>query len=281
MGGSHDRRKLRRSQAPTPAAPNPVTSVSSIPAELKKDSPNFWRHVKAAVGWEGISFVTLSGFGLGFFFADRFGSARVFFWLAAASLVGRVVAYSRGNFSRHWKWSTPLTFGAIVLVLQLWIVIPWTYRTQIGHAPQKTVQIQEPQNEPPEIRAAEDRLHDDPEHLTLRDLLLTDFWPNTECHIGEVTLPLKTKPTVTLGVFFDREMASKFLAFYIPKQDFKRDLTGVIAAYLAAQYQYFLDRDDNYRSQETRENERNLGKNSQWNTGAEKDCRGLAVRLAL
>ena len=94
---------------------------------------------------------------------------------------------------------------------------------------------------PPEIRAAEDRLHDDPEHLTLRDLLLTDFWPNTECHIGEVTLPLKTKPTVTLGVFFDREMASKFLAFYIPKQDFKRDLTGVIAAYLAAQYQYFLD----------------------------------------
>ena|SRR6266851_5665734 len=87
--------------------------------------PIMWKHFKNAIGWEGLSFVTLSSTGLGFLFADKFTAARVCFWLAAASLVVRLTVYSWANFDKRARWLVPVLCAVIVVMLQVGIVLPW------------------------------------------------------------------------------------------------------------------------------------------------------------
>jgi hypothetical protein len=74
--------------------------------------------------------VTLSGFGIGFLFADQFYAARWFFWLAAGSVVIRVWNYGWNNFPPRSRWIILPLFSILVWAIIFYLMIPWTHRLQ-------------------------------------------------------------------------------------------------------------------------------------------------------
>ena len=89
-----------------------------------------WKHIRNAIGWEGLSFVTLASFAFGFLFANKFLPAKVCFWLAAASLILRFGAYASKEFGKIRIWAG-LIFSLVVLSIQIFIVTPWIDREKI------------------------------------------------------------------------------------------------------------------------------------------------------
>ena len=89
-----------------------------------------WKHIKHAIGWEGLSSVSLASIAFGFEFANKFQAARICFWLAAGSLVLRLTVYGWGNFHGRARVVFPSLFAIPVLVIQLFVVVPWTFREQ-------------------------------------------------------------------------------------------------------------------------------------------------------
>lgn len=93
---------------------------------------------------------------------------------------------------------------------------------------------------PPAVRAARNRLANDPEHLTLLDLFYTDF-SVTIAGMGAVYLDSEKKWPLNVSIFTDPASSSKFLAFYIPLQEPKRGSAMGLALLIKREYQWVLD----------------------------------------
>jgi len=93
---------------------------------------------------------------------------------------------------------------------------------------------------PPLVRAARNRLANDPEHLTLLDLFYTDF-SVAIAGMGAVYLDAERRWPLNVSIFTDPTSSSKFLAFYIPLQEPRRGSPSGLALLIKEKYQWVLD----------------------------------------
>jgi len=146
---------------------------------------------------------------------------------------------------RH-KWKS-LTGNQTVafcgLIVGLALAAPGLYFSYVSWRDSRPRRIQTETQKPGSIKSASEedgaqsRFHDDPDHLTLHDLFLIDSRAVQQSSRGSVFVDDNKTISVEYSINTDLGSRSKFLSFYIARQEHTSD----ICEYLARQYKFILD----------------------------------------